>query len=435
MPAPGHVNSYYAASAVGQVDYPEISDCERCDVCVIGGGYTGLSTALNLSERGYDTVLLEARRIGWGASGRNGGQVGSGLRWSQAALERHFGSEKAQLFWDIAEQAKREVTQRIARHNIPCDFKRGILNAAITKRGAESFQSEVAHLRDSYGHHAIRYVGQDEIQSLLGTSIYYGGTLDTSSGHLHPLNFAIGLASAAAGAKVRIYENTPMRRYQRNAQGFDVETDQGEKVRAASIVLACNAYIDRLSPLLSQYIMPLESFIAATEPLHPATAKQLIRDDVAVCDTKFCLDYCRLSADKRLLFGGAEAYIPNRRVDIAGKIKRRIHRVFPQLQDAGIDYAWRGKLAITRNRLPSIGCVSADVYYAQGFSGHGVALANLAGKLIAEAVAGSTEQFDLMASIPHKAFPGTSFFRWPIHVIGMNCYAMADKIRLWTAAR
>ena len=435
MPAPGHVNSYYAASQIGLVNYPEISDSERCDVCVIGGGYTGLSTALNLAELGYDIVLLEARKIGWGASGRNGGQVGSGLRWSQAELEKQFGPEKAQLFWDLTEAAKREVIDRIARHGIPCDFKHGVLTAAVTKKCAQSLETEVSHMHERYHHHAERYITREEMQSLLGTSIYYGGTLDTSSGHLHPLNFAIGLASAATDADVRIYEDSKVCSYRKDRQTFVVETIQGATVRSKRIVFACNAYIDRLSPRLSQYIMPIESFIAATEPMHPEMAKQLIRDDIAVCDTKFCLDYYRLSTDKRLLFGGAEAYIPNRRVDVATQIKRRIHKVFPQLENLRIDYAWRGKIAVTLNRLPSIGCIDTDIYYAQGFSGHGVALTNMVGKILAEKIAGSTERFDLMASIPHKTFPGRHFLRWPIHVFGMNYYAMADKIRLWTAAR
>lgn len=435
MPVPGHIESYYAASAVGSKTYPEISDSERCDVCVVGGGYTGLSTALNLAENGYKTILIEARRIGWGASGRNGGQVGSGMRWSQAELEKKFGYEKAQLFWDIAESGKREVTERIARHDISCDFKHGILIAAVTQRCAKSLQSEVGHLRRGYHHDAVRYVEQDEMPSLLGTSIYHGGKLDTTSGHLHPLSFAIGLASAATSANVQIYENTCMRSYQKVKHGFVVETTQGATVQANCIVLACNAYIDRLSPQVSQYIMPIESFIAATEPLQQETAKQLIRDDIAVCDTKFCLDYYRLSNDRRLLFGGAEAYLLNRQVDIATLIKRRILAVFPQLEDARIDYAWRGKIAVTLNRLPSIGRVDEGVYYAQGFSGHGVALTNIVGKIIAEKISGSTERFDLLTSIPHKAFPGRHYFRWPIHILGMNYYAMADRIRLWTAGR
>ena len=426
---PSHISSYYAATAVGLKHYPQLAETTSCDVCVIGGGYTGLSTALSLSELGYDTVLLEAKRIGWGASGRNGGQLGSGFNWSQSALEAEFGNETARLLWQVAESAKQEVISRITDCAIPCDFKSGILSAAVTRKAASTYRTDVAHLQERYSHHAVRYVDQDEVQALLGTAIYHGGMLDTSGGHLHPLNLAIGLAGAASDSGARLYESTPFISYRSSREGIVVETQGGETVRTKSLVLACNAYIGRAVARVHRYIMPIDSFIAVTEPLRDDEAQAVIPSDIAVHDSKFCLDYYRMTADRRLLFGGGEAYIPNQQVNITGVMRRRIAAVFPQLKARQIDYAWRGKIAITLSRLPSVGRLGGDVYYAQGYSGHGLALANRVGKSIAQAINGSPEEFDLLASIPHKPFPGGRTLRWPIHVCGMYYYALADRLR------
>ena len=427
-PESHHTESYYAATTIGLRSYPKIKESERCDVCVIGGGFTGLSTALNLAELGYDTVLLEAQQIGWGASGRNGGQVGTGMHWSQQELENEFGAEQAAKLWDITELAKREVAKRISHHQIACDYKPGVLATAVTRKAATALEKNAVYLQEHYNYTAIRYVSSDEVSEMLGTSRYFGGSLDTSAGHFHPLNFAIGLARAATDVGVRIYETSPVHAYHKKLDGYFVETNLGTEVHARYVVFACNAYIDRLRIKFSRYIIPIESLIVATEPLSTEQASELIRDDVAVYDSKFCLDYYRLSADKRLLFGGGEAYIPNLNIDVARTMKRRIIAVYPQLTNIRIDYAWRGKIAITTSRLPSIGRLYPDVYYAQGFSGHGVALTNMVGKILADTIAGTAEQFDVLASIPHRPIPGGRVMRWPIHVIGMYYYALADRL-------
>ncbi len=424
----GHPTSYYAASAVGLRDYPQISQSEQCDVCVVGGGYTGLSTALNLSEKGYDTVLLEARKVGWGASGRNGGQVGSGLSRSQFELEKEFGVERAESFWNITELAKREVRHRITRHLIPCDYAPGVMAVAVTRKAADRIEREAAHLQENYGHQTVRYVRADEIQSMLGTARYFGGALDRSCGHLHPLNFAIGLAGACAAAGVRVFEQSSVCGYRKRSEGFQLETVHGPTVRARAVVFACNAYIDGLESRISRYIMPIESLIVATEPLSQEQAAEINQENIAVYDSRFCLDYYRLSADRRLLFGGGEVYVPNRPVDITAKMRPRLLAVYPQMRDVGIQYAWRGKIAITRSRLPSIGRLASDVYFAQGYSGHGIALANMTGRILAEVIAGTAEHYDVLAAIPHKSFPGGRALRWPIHMIGMHCYALADRL-------
>ncbi len=425
-----HTCSYYFASAKGLKNYREITDSEQCDVCVVGGGYTGLSTALNLAEKGFDTVLLEARRVGWGASGRNGGQLGSGLNWQQRELEQKFGDQRALELWKITEQAKLEVKNRIVQHNITCDYKPGVLATAVTRKAAKVIESNVSHLQEKYSYRDIRYLQPNEIQDMLGTANYFGGSLDWSCGHLHPLNFAIGLAHAANDAGVRIYEYSKMRSYRKTSAGYAVEAENGAVVKARYVVIACNAYVDRMLPSLSRYIMPIESFIIVTEPLTAKQANEINREDVAVHDSKFCLDYYRLSADRRLLFGGGENYIPNVEVNIAAQMKRRMLAVYPQLKNTKIDYAWRGKIAITMNRLPSIGRMDCDLYYAQGFSGHGLALTNMVGKILAEVVCGRAERFDVLASIPHRSFPGGNYLRWPIHVIGMYYYALADRLML-----
>ncbi len=423
-----HINSYYAASAVGMVDYPELSDTENCDVCVIGGGFTGLSTALNLAELGFDVVLLEARRIGWGASGRNGGQVGSGLNWSQTELEADFGVEAAHALWDLCEQAKQEVTRRIRQHQISCDFKHGTVAAAVTRKAAKTYQEEADHLREKYDCKAIRFVDREEISELLGTNRYWAGMLDSSTGHLHPLNFAIGLARAATEAKVRIHENSPVVGYTRDGDGYSVTTSRGSVVKSRFVVFGCNAYMDGVAMNFSKWIMPFVSCVAATEPLDESVAQSINRDDVAVYDSRFCLDYYRLTSDRRLLFGGAENYIPTESGNIARRIRSRILHLYPTMTDVKIDYAWGGKIAATRSRLPSVGRIDENTYYAQGYSGHGVALTNIVGRSIAEAIADQPERFERFASVPHKTFPGGRFLRWPAHVLTMLSLSALDRL-------
>jgi gamma-glutamylputrescine oxidase len=418
--------SYYAATALGAVDHPRLLGEVACDVCVIGGGFTGLSAALHLTERGYDVVLLEAQRIGWGASGRNGGQLGSGQRQSQDELERLVGMEHSRALWDLAEEAKATVKQRIRRHEIPCDLKSGSLHVAYKPGDAAMLAARAEELRTRYDYPHIRAVPRDEVAAMLGTGIYHGGSLDSDAGHLHPLNYALGLARAARLAGARIFEDSPVTRIENGAQP-GATTAQG-RVRAQYLVLACNGYLEGLEPRIAGKIMPINNYILATEPLGEARARDIIRDDVAVSDTKFVIDYYRLSADKRLLFGGGETYRRAFPADIKGFVRKYMLRVYPQLAEARIDYAWGGTLAITLNRLPSFGRLGPGLFYVQGFSGHGVALTSLAGKLIAEAVAGSAERFDVFARLPQPSFPGGTLLRWPGLVAGMLYYTLRDKL-------
>ena len=292
----------------------------------------------------------------------------------------------------------------------------------------KSIRDEVHHLRSRYDHHSVRFVEREEMRQMMGTDKYWAGMLDSSSGHLHPLNYAIGLANAAIEAKVRIYEDSRVESYVRGSDCYQVTTSNDSVVRANIIVFSCNAYIGNIARNVSRTIMPFVSCIVATEPLDENVASSINRDDVAVYDSRFCLDYYRLSADRRLLFGGAEKYIPSGMGNIERLVRPRILHLYPKLKEIRIDYAWGGHIAVTRSRLPSLGRIDGDVYYAQGFSGHGVALTNIVGKILAEMISGTVEEFDLFASIPHKPFPGGHYLRWPAHVLTMLSLSLIDRL-------
>jgi gamma-glutamylputrescine oxidase len=425
VPPADHPNSYYVATANAMPAHAPLQGGVVADVCIIGGGYTGLSTLLHLAERGYDAVLLEAARVGAGASGRNGGQLASGQRLDQAALERMFGVERARLLWQLAEEAKALVKARIARHRIACDLRPGVLDVAYKPAHADALQREAEHLERHYNYSHVRYVARAEVAQMLGSERYFGGVLDRDAGHLHPLNYALGLAAAAVAAGGRIFERS---RVVRIGEGPPpVAATAGGEVRARHLVLAMNGHLGRLVPRLAGKIMPLNNFILATAPLGEAGARALIRDDVAVADSKHVIDYFRLSSDHRLLFGGGESYRRGFPADIAGLVRRHMLRVFPQLAAVPIDYAWGGTLAITRNRVPHFARLTPEVFVAHGYSGQGVAIATLAGLLIAEAIAGTAERFDVMADLKVPSFPGGALLRWPTLVLGMLYYSLRDR--------
>ena len=421
-----YIDSYYTATAIG-IDEPQVAESDyRCDVCVIGGGFTGVSTALHLAEAGHEVILLEASRIGWGASGRNGGQLHSGQRKGQEELEKLMGRSRAHELWQLAEESKSMVKSRIAKHEIDCDYKPGLLHAAYKKTDIKDFKEEVSKLQGEYDYQHVRLVEKEEMSEMLGTDIYHGGILDDNAGHLHPLNYVLGLARAARQAGVRIFEHSAATEINQS-DPVTVKTAKAV-VKADYLVFACNGYLGKLNKTMASRIMPINNFIIATEPLGKEKAEQIIRDDVAVADTKFVVDYYRLSADKRLLFGGGENYSPNFPKDIAAFVKPVMLKVYPQLKDVKIEYAWGGTLAVTVNRLPSFGQVKPNIFYAQGFSGQGVALTTLTGKLIAEAVSGESERFEIMASLPSPKFPGGTLLRYPGLVAGMLYYSLKDKL-------
>jgi gamma-glutamylputrescine oxidase len=422
----GYPESYYLATARGLKLRPRLRERVSADVCVIGGGYTGLSAALHLAERGYGVVLLEAHRVGWGAAGRNGGQVASGQRRDEAGLEALFGREQARRLWDLAEEAKQLVRERIAHHGIDCDLRPGQLITAAKPAHADQLRQRAEKLAGDYDYPHARFVPAAELPEMLGSGAFFGGLLDTGAMHLHPLNYALGLASACDAAGVRIFEHSRALDYTL-AEPSSVKTDLGEVI-AKFIVLGCDGYLGRLEPRIAAHNMPINNFIIGTAPLGEERARALIRDDVCVHDTRFVVNYFRLSADRRLLFGGGENYRPGFPADITRFVRPHMLKVFPQLANVAIEHAWGGALGISRTRLPHVGRLAPNIFFAQGYSGHGVSIATLCGKLIAEAVTGSAERFDVMAGLPTPTWPGSGLLRAPLLALGMLYYALRDRL-------
>jgi gamma-glutamylputrescine oxidase len=419
-------DSYYAVSANPHPRHAELDGQVEADVCVVGGGFTGVSAALHLAERGYQVVLVEAARIGWGASGRNGGQLGTGLRKDVIELEPRLGRDRTRVLWDLASEAMTIVTDRIQRHGIRCDYKRGNLLAATRERFLPELAAEAELVSAHYGYDGYRLLDRAQIRAAVASDQYVGGRLDTGGGHLHPLNFLLGMAQAALTAGVRIFENSVVERVDWGSSPL-VKTARGQ-VRSRFVLLCGNAYLGDVEPRISNKVMPIANHVLATEPLGETRARALIRDDCCVCATKFVVDYYRFSADHRLLFGGGETYSFEEPANIKAFVRRYMLKVFPQLHDARIDYAWSGQLAVTMDRLPHFGRLGSTGFFVQGFSGSGVVLTQLAGRLMAEAVAGSAERFDVFASLKHRSFPGGRFLRKPLLVAGMLYYALKDRL-------
>lgn len=416
--------SWYAATAAPLAPFPRLQGEVRADVCIVGGGYTGLSAALHLAQRGLDVVLLEAHRVGFGASGRNGGQVGSGQRLGQEELEKTAGAEVARRLWDFAEEAKDMVRGLIAEHAMPCTFRPGIVHACRTAAEVREAHAEADHLAERYGYGEIEKLDRDGLRAILPSEAYVGGAIDRGAGHVHPLNYAIGLAQAAAKAGARLHEGSVVTKVTPGRQPV-VETAEG-RVRCDQVILAANGYLGGLMPEVAARVMPINNFIVATEPLGDRAA-EVLRQDVAVADTRFVVNYWRLSDDGRLLFGGGESY-GYRFPDIVRTVRGPMLKVYPGLADVKITHAWGGTLAITMSRMPCFLRPAENVLSASGYSGHGVAMATLAGRLLAEAATGQAGRFDVMAGLAPPRFPGGAALRNPILVLAMTWYALRDRL-------
>jgi gamma-glutamylputrescine oxidase len=398
-----------------------------CDVGVVGGGIAGLSAALHLALRGYRVTLLEAERIGWGASGRSGAQAIFGAAASQDKLNSLVGAADARRIWDMSVEALSLLRDLIARHQIDCDYVGGQLHVAIKPRQLTELAQWETELHEAYGYRSVRMQDLAATRRLVASERYIGGLLDTNSGHLNPLKYVRGLAAAAEQLGCTIHEGNRVLRYERRDGALHLVTAQGD-LQCRHIVFAGNALLGHTVPSLARRIMPVGTYIVATEPLGEAIARALLPENTAVTDINWVLDYFRRSSDHRLLFGGRVSYSGRDPFDTAHATRRRMLKVFPQLKDARIEYAWGGYVDITMNRAPDFGRLDPDVYYLQGFSGHGIALTGLAGKLVAEAIAGSVERFDVFARIPHREFPGGALLRRPALVAAMLHYRLRDLL-------
>jgi gamma-glutamylputrescine oxidase len=425
MTRPEHVQSYYAATAIGMPDCPRLMGEMQADVCVVGAGYTGISAALNLAERGYSVVVLEDARIGWGASGRNGGQICTGYAPSMRKIEGWVGADDAKRLWAMSEEAKSIIRERTKRHDIPCDLKPGYLLGAVKPKHLPDLQAEVERLAARYGYHEARMMTRAEVEAVVATKAYHGAMFDAGGGHIHPLNYCLGLARAAIAAGVRMFEDSRVIRIESGANPI-AHTADG-LVRARYLVLAGNAYLGDVAPAnVRGKVMPAATYVAATERLEPARAHALIANDCAVSDTKFVLDYYRLSADHRLLFGGRVSYTTLPPPNLAAAMRRSMLAIYPQLADVNFEYVWGGNVAITVERTPHLGRIANNIYFAQGFSGMGVALTGVAGKVVAEAVAGTAERFDVFSRLPHTTFFGGKMLRTPTLALAMAWFRLRD---------
>ncbi|RTR02341.1 NAD(P)/FAD-dependent oxidoreductase [Halomonas nitroreducens] len=398
----------------------------RADVCVIGGGVTGCSAALHLAERGYSVILLEAGEVGHGASGRSGGQILPGLGTDIGTVEQALGLTRAREIWEMSREAVRLTAELIERHAIPCELAWGYLHAAVKPRHVRELEAFREHLARDYDYPALEWLEGDALRRHVVTDAYPAALRDREGGHLHPLNYTLGLARAAQRAGVRLHPGSAARDIRRGTPAT-VITDGG-RVTADFLVLATNAYHGGLVPELSGRVMRAANYMIATAPLSADQAARVLPRNDALSDANFVLDYYRLSADRRLIYGGEVSYDGREPPRLQARMDAKIARLFPVLEGVPIDYRWGGDVAITLNRAPDFGRLGANLFYAQGYSGHGMALAGLAGKLLAEAIAGQSERFDAFAAMPHRQFPGGSALRKPLLVLATNFYKLRDRL-------
>ncbi|MED5295676.1 MAG: FAD-binding oxidoreductase [Pseudomonadota bacterium] len=405
---------------------PALEGQVHADVCVVGGGITGCSTALHLAERGYKVVVLEAQEVGYGASGRSGGQILPGLGTDMSTVEQALGLSAARDIWEMSREAVRLTADLIKQHDIPCELAWGYLHAAVKPRHVRELREHQDAMARKYDYRALEWREGAALKEHVVTDAYPAALWESEAGHLHPLNYTLGLARAAQQAGAVFHGFSPVSSIEQGTPAR-VLTPQGQ-VTADSVVVATNAYGDALLPRLSGRVMRCANYMIATAPMSEEQAALVLPRNDALSDANFVLDYYRLSADRRLIYGGEVSYDGRPPRGLEARIDGKIRRLFPVLNDVQIDYRWGGDVAITFNRAPDFGRVAANVYYAQGYSGHGMAMAGLAGKLMAETIAGQSERFDVFAAMPHRRFPGGRLLRTPLLLLATHFYKLRDRL-------
>ena len=424
MQPQSHTGSYYAASANEDTNYSPLRGAQSADVCVIGGGFTGISTALTLAERGYNVHVVEANKVAWGASGRNGGQMIGGLS-GEGPIEKSLGKDGAKTVWDMRWEGHKIIRERVKTYNIQCDLKAGYIDVAIKPRHLRAQEQEAEALARHQFPFDYKLLSKQEIQDTIGTSAYLGGLLNMGNGHLHPLNLCIGEAKAAVSKGATIYEQSTVLRIEKHKKPV-VVTEHGS-VTADFVVLAGNAY-HLLERKLRGIMFPVNSFIIASEPLSEELVSEINPKDFAVCDPNYILEYFRLSADKRLLFGGRCNYFGSDPKVIKSHLVPRMLKIYPQLKDIKFEFGWGGTIGVPINRVPQMGRIADNIFYSQGYSGHGVNVTHLAGQIMADTVAGTFERFDVFANIKPFTIPGQHLFGRQMVALGMLYYKLKDKL-------
>ncbi len=399
---------------------------QRADVCVVGGGVTGCSAALHLARCGFHVKLLEAGGIGWGASGRAGGHVMPGFGVGMDVVERGLGADGARQVWDMSREAIGLVDDLVRTYEIPCDLQWGYVHTAIRPRHMRMYREWAQKVTEGYGYEGLELLDQAAMQEHVRSDYYIGGVYEPAAGRLHPLNYTLGLARAAQDHGAELHEDSAVTAIDRGDPAV-VHTQDGS-VRAKFVVLACNAYLDALDPQLRAKLMPVSNYVIATEPLDDERVARTLPTDKAVSDANFVLDYYHLSSDHRLLYGGQVSYSGREPRNLRGRMEAKMTRIFPALEGVRIEHMWGGWVGITLNRFPHFGRVGGNLYFAHGYSGQGLAIAGMAGKLLSEAIAGQAQRFDVFARMRHRDFPGGRRFRTPLLVLATNFYKMRDLI-------
>jgi len=420
-----HTRSWYAATASGVTDYPRLQGSLSADVCIVGGGFTGVATALTLAERGYSVALLEANRIGWGASGRNGGQLINGIS-GLAKIQKRYGDGIADMLWELRWRGNDIVRERVAKYAIDCDLRDGFVETAVKSRHVKALEEWAAEMERRRFPHRWELWDRAKTCEMLGTKGYIGGFVSYHDGHLHPLNLCIGEARAAQGLGVQLFEQSPVTAIRHGPRPTVMTA--GGSVQADSIVLAGNAYHFLEPRHLANLVFPAGSFIMATEPLGEEVARRINPLDLAVCDMNEILDYYRLSPDRRLLYGGRCNYSGRDPKSIKATLLPRMLDLYPELEGVRIDYEWGGKIGIVLNRVPLLGRIHGNVYYCQGYSGHGVNATHILGEVTADAIAGTMETFDLFADYPHFRIPGSQWVGNQMIALGMLYFRLKDLL-------